>query len=161
MLVSTGAEESFMEGMHGFAARHFAALPQDSTWFVCVDTVGSPALTLLEGEGMLRMRDYDAGFKDLVGDCAREAGVRLGRGLRFRNATDGLLALKAGYRAAMIGSINRFKAPANYHWPSDTPENVDYETVADATLLCEAVTRRLAAQAGASAPPARHAEMAR
>ena len=96
---------------------------------------------MLEGEGMLRMRDYDEGFKELVAGCAREAGVHLRRGLRFRNATDGLLALKAGYRAAMLGSINRFKAPANYHWPTDTPENVDYETVTDATLLCEAIVR--------------------
>jgi hypothetical protein len=148
MLVSTGAEESFMEGMQGFAARHFAQLPRATTSFVCLDTVGSPELTILEGEGMLRMRDYDEDFKELVASCAREAGVHLRRGLRFRNATDGLLALKAGYRAAMVGSINRFKAPANYHWPTDTAENVDYETVTDATLLCEAIVRRLAADAG-------------
>ena len=132
-----------MEGMQAFAARHFGSLPTDSTDFVCIDTVGSPELTLLEGEGMLVMRDYDAGFKELVVECARDAGVHLRRGLRFRNATDGLMALKAGYRAAMIGSINRFKAPANYHWPSDTAENVDYATVTDATVLCDAIARRV------------------
>ena len=146
LLLSTGSEESFMEGMQAFAARHFDALPVGSTAFVCVDTVGSPNLMMLEGEGMLVMRDYDAGFKELVADCAREAGVHLRRGLRFRNATDGLLALKAGYRAVMIGSINRFKAPSNYHWPSDTAEKVDYSTVTDATLLCDAIARRLAAE---------------
>ncbi len=144
LLVSTGSEESFMEGMHGFAARHFGTLPRDTTSFVCLDTVGSPQLTLLEGEGMLVMRDYPDDFKRLVARCAADAGVELRRGLRFRNATDGLIALKAGYPAAMIGSINRFKAPSNYHWPTDTAENVCYDTVVQATLLCEAIVRRLA-----------------
>ena len=42
ILLSTGSEESFLEGMHAFARRHFASLPLDRTHFVCVDTVGSP-----------------------------------------------------------------------------------------------------------------------
>ena len=58
LLVSTGSEESFMEGMRGFARRHFPTLPRESTEVVCLDSVGSPELILIEGEGMLRMRDY-------------------------------------------------------------------------------------------------------
>ena len=143
MLVSTGSEESFMEGMHGFAARHFPGLPLESTSFVCLDTVGSPELMMLEGEGMLVMRDYPEDFKALVSECAAAAGVPLRRGLRLRNATDGLIALKAGYPAVMIGSLNEFKAPSNYHWPTDTAENVCYDTVVEAALVCEAIVRRL------------------
>ena len=41
----------------------------------------------------------------------------------------------------MIGSITKYKAPANYHWPTDTAENVNYETVVEAALLCDAVVR--------------------
>ena len=42
---------------------------------------------------MLVMRDYPERFKDLVDGSARDAeGVELRRGLRFRNATDGLIA---------------------------------------------------------------------
>ena len=149
LLVSTGSEESFMEGMHGFAARHFPLLPVERTHVVCLDTVGSDRLMELEGEGMLRMRDYPAAFKDLVSACATQAGVELVRGLRFRNATDGLLALKRGYPTVMIGSINRYKAPANYHWPTDTAENVDYDTVVGAVRLCDAVVRRIAADPSA------------
>jgi Zn-dependent M28 family amino/carboxypeptidase len=145
LLVSTGSEEGFMEGMHGFAARHFAALPPDRTHVVCVDTVGSPELTLIEGEGMLRMREYPEPFKELVAAAAQESGVHLRRGLRFRNATDGLIALKAGYPTATIGSVTPHKVPANYHWPTDTAENVDHGSVEDAVTLCTAVVRRLAA----------------
>lgn len=147
LLVSTGSEEGFMEGMQAFAARHFPALPPERTHVVCVDTVGSPQLALIEGEGMLRMREYPDDFKQLVADCARESGIELRRGLRFRNATDGLIALRAGYPAATIGSVTELKVPSNYHWPTDTAENVDHGTVSDAVTLCTAVARRLAAAA--------------
>jgi hypothetical protein len=154
LLVSTGSEEGFMEGMQAFAKRHFPSLPPERTHVVCVDTVGSPQLTLIEGEGMLRMRDYPDGFKDLTEACAREQGVELLRGLRLRNATDGLIALRAGYETVAIGSVTRLKVPANYHWPSDTAENVDHSTVDDAVTLCTAVARRLAGAPSPAAPSA-------
>ena len=144
LLVSTGSEESFMEGMQAFARRHFHALPRDRTVFVCVDTVGSPHLVMLEGEGMLRMREYPEGFKELVAGCARDQGIELRRGLRFRNATDGLIALIAGFDTVMLGSCNRYKLPDNYHWPTDVPDNVDFSSVRDAVTLCDAVVRRMA-----------------
>jgi hypothetical protein len=144
LLVSTGSEESFMEGMQAFARRHFATLPTDRTHVICVDTVGSPELVMLEGEGMLRMHDYPAAFRELVAQCARRAGVHLRRGLRFRNATDALIARRAGYPTVMLGSINRYKLPSNYHWPTDVPDNVDFSTTADAVALCHEVVQSLA-----------------
>lgn len=145
LLLSTGSEESFMEGMQAYARRHFGSLDPARTHVVCVDTVGSPELLLLEGEGMLRMRDYPEDFKALVADCAADAGVTLHRDLRFRNATDGLIALKAGIPSVMIGSFNEFKVPDNYHWPTDDADRVNYATVHDAVTLVDAVLRRLSA----------------
>jgi len=141
LLVSTGSEESFMEGMRGFAARHFDSLPAESTTFVCVDSVGSPTLMQLEGEGMLKMADFDEDLKDALSQAAAELKIPLVRGLRFRNATDGLISMQAGYRTVMLGSISNYKAPSNYHWPTDTAENVDYESVVNATLICERLLR--------------------
>lgn len=144
VLVSTGSEESFSEGMQAWGERHFPRLPRESTFFVAVDTVGSPHLLLLEGEGMLGIHEYPREFKDLVREQADELGVFVWKGLRFRNATDGVIPLRAGYPTVSLCSCDEFKAPTNYHWPTDLPENVDYETVADAARLCEAVARRLA-----------------
>jgi hypothetical protein len=102
---------------------------------------------------MLVMRPYPEWFKALLAECAEAEGIELRRGLKFRNATDGLIALRAGYDTVMIGSVNRdTKLPANYHWPTDTPDNVLFETVGDAVRLCDALTRRLAA--GAAPAPA-------
>ena len=133
-----------MEGMRGFANSHFESLPLDSTKFVCIDSVGSPTLMQLEGEGMLRMADYDEGFKQQLSAAAAELEIELVRGLRFRNATDALISLQAGYPTLMLGSISQYKAPSNYHWPTDTAENVDYASVVNATLLCERLMRNLA-----------------
>lgn len=144
LLVSTGAEESFMEGVRAFGAWHFGRLPVARTRFVCVDSVGSPQLNLLEAVGMVRVRDYPAAFQDLVSDCAREAGVDLMRGLRGPSDTDGLISMRAGYPTVMVSSIDRHEEPSRYHWPTDTPENVDFGTVRQAVRLCEAVVRRLA-----------------
>ena len=140
ILLSTGSEESFSEGMQAFGERHFAHLPRD-TFFAAVDTVGSPHLLLLEGEGMLGIHEYPRAAKDRVQAAADAEGVPLLRGLRFRNATDGVIPLRAGFPAVSICSCDEYKAPSNYHWPSDTPGNVDYGTVADAVRVCAALMR--------------------
>jgi hypothetical protein len=143
ILVSTGSEESFMEGMVRYAERHFPELPRERTKVICIDTVGSPKLLLLLGEGMLGIRDYSQPFHSFLMDCARELDVDVYDELRFRNATDGLIALKGGFEAAMLGSADEFKLPTNYHWPTDTADRVDYSTVAEAARLCARAIERL------------------
>jgi hypothetical protein len=143
VLLATGSEESFMEGMQAFGRRHFANLPRERTVFVCLDTVGSPRLLVLEGEGMLRVRPYPRELRELILGCAGDLGIETARHLRFHNATDGLIPLVHGYRTAMIGSVDEFKTPTHYHWPTDVPENVHYGSVADAARLSLALLHRL------------------
>jgi hypothetical protein len=142
MLVST-SEEALCEGMLAFARRHFAELPRESTFFLSIDTVGSPRLLVLRGEGMIRMREYPARSLALLDGLAEDLGIELFPNLRLRNATDGIYPLAAGYECASLCSCTDLKQPANYHWPTDVPENVDYGTVADAVRLTEALVRRL------------------
>ena len=143
MLVSTGSEESFSEGMKAFAARHFPELPTESTFFISVDTVGSPHLNLLEGEGFLRMYEYPKDAIAMAAETADELGIWLYPNLRLRNGTDGLEPLAAGYPALSMCSVTDYKAPSNYHWETDTPDRVTYETLVDAIRLTEGVVRRL------------------
>ena len=143
ILLSTGAEESFSEGMKAFGERHFDELPRERTFFLCVDTVGSPTLNVLRGEGFLRMHEYPAEALALLDGLAADLEIELVPNLRLRNGTDGLEPLAAGYPTATLCSVTELKQPANYHWPTDTPENVDYGTLADAIRLAESVVRRL------------------
>ena len=136
ILLSTGSEESFMEGMQGFGARHFAELPRDTTEFVCLECVGSPQLCVVEGEGMLRMRDYPESSREALARAGAAAGIELRRGLRTVAATDALIALRAGYPTSTLGGVDETKFPANYHWPSDIPDNLDWSSVDGAVEVC-------------------------
>jgi acetylornithine deacetylase/succinyl-diaminopimelate desuccinylase-like protein len=142
ILLSTGSEESFMEGMQAFGRRHFPELPRATTEFVCIECVGSPELCVVEGEGMLRMRGYHERSREALSAAGEAAGVRLRRGLRTVAATDGLIALRAGYPTCTLGGVDETKFPLNYHWPTDTPDNLHWESVEAALAVCEAYVRR-------------------
>ena len=62
-----------------------------------LETLGSPKLILLEGEGPVLMEDYhDRTFRDLVVRAAETAGAPLRRGMRARNSTDAVIPSRAG-----------------------------------------------------------------
>ncbi len=143
ILFSAGAEESLEEGSEAFLKRHRDSLPKESTFFVCVDGVGSPHLNYLEGEGMMKMYDYPEDAKQFVRDTADELGIDIWSGLRLRNSTDGIVPLLAGYKCVSIASCTKFKQPVNYHWPTDTPDCLTYETMHDATRLLIGMIKRL------------------
>jgi hypothetical protein len=141
ILLSTGSEESFMEGMQAFGRRHFADLPRATTEFVCLECIGSPQLCVVEAEGMLRMRHYPEQSRGALARAGEAAGVDLLRGLRTVAATDGLIALRAGYPTCTLGGVDETKFPSNYHWPSDTPDNLTWESLEGALRVCEAYVR--------------------
>ena len=144
VLFLSTSEEALCEGMGLFMERHAGELPRDRTFFLCLDTVGSPNLLVLRGEGMLKLREYPAESLELLDSTADELGIEMPfRNLRLRNATDGIFPLAAGYQCVSIASCNEWKNPSNYHWKTDTPDRIDYGTVADAIKLSEAAIRKL------------------
>lgn len=149
ILLSAGAEEANQEGMLAFGRRYFGRdLTPEGTSFLSLDTVGSPELVLIEGEGFLRMYEYPSAMKERVASAARAAGVGLRRGMRFTFATDGLVPLRRGYQAASIGSVTEHLVPSNYHWPTDTPDRVHYDTVAGAVEIVMGTIARTAEPLG-------------
>ena len=143
VLLSAGAEESFSEGIKAYGERHFDSLPRESTFFLCLETLGSPHLLVLRGEGFLKMNEYSPRALALMDGLAEELGIQLFPNLRLRNGTDGLEPLAAGYETAVLASCTDLKQPANYHWWHDLAENVDFDTLADGVRLSEAAIRRL------------------
>jgi hypothetical protein len=143
LLLSTGSEESFSEGMKAFGERHFPDLPREGTFFLCLESVGSPHLLVLRGEGFLKMREYPPRSLAFMDDLAAELGIFLFPNLRLHNGTDGLESACAGYETAVLAGCTDLKQPANYHWWHDLAENVEFQTVADAVRLSEAAIRRL------------------
>ena len=141
LLLSTGSEESFSEGMQGFGRRHFAELDPDRTEIVCLECLGGPTLIVVEGEGMLRMRDYPTHMREALADAAADAGQEIGRGLRTTAATDAIIPLRAGYAVATLASVDETKLPMNYHWPNDVPDALHWGTIDSAVAVCERFVR--------------------
>jgi hypothetical protein len=144
ILLST-SEEATCDGMAAFARRHFGELPVDRTFFLCLESVGSPKLAVLRGEGMLRMTEYPGRSLALLDGLAEVLGIELEPNLRNRNATDAVVPLTAGYECAAVVSVTRLHQIANYHWPTDTADRVSYPTVAGAARVCRRAIERLAA----------------
>jgi hypothetical protein len=144
VLASCGAEEVLQGGVYAFVDRHLRRMDPETTWVLNLDTLGSPRLILLEGEGPVWMEDYcGPEFRDLIAGTAADAGIELRRNMRARTSTDSVIPSRAGYRTATLCSMNAWKGLDHYHRPSDLPENVNYGTVADALALTEALARRL------------------
>lgn len=143
ILLSTGSEESFSEGMKAFGERHFPSLPKESTFFLCLESIGSPHLLVLRGEGFLKMREYPARSLAFIDGLAEEMGIWLYPNLRLHNGTDGLESMAAGYETVALCGCTDLKQPANYHWWHDLAENVEFDTVADAIRLSEEAIRRV------------------
>jgi hypothetical protein len=141
LLLSTGSEESFSEGMQAFGERHFPELDPRTTEFICLECLGGPTLIVLEGEGMLRMRGYPREMRDALAKAAANARVNIMRGLKTVGASDALIALRAGYPVATLASVDCTKLPINYHWPSDTPDALHWQTIVDAIGVCEQFVR--------------------
>jgi Zn-dependent M28 family amino/carboxypeptidase len=141
LLISTGSEESMSEGMQGFGRRHFPELDPRHTEFLCLECLGGPLLYVLEGEGMLKMRHYPQSMRDDLANAAARTGIQIHRGLRTVAATDGIIALRAGYPTATLASVAETKLPLNYHWPSDGPEALHWETVEQAIAVCDSFLR--------------------
>jgi hypothetical protein len=145
VLASCGAEEVLQGGIHAFARRHLKPLDRERTWVLNLETIGSPELAMLEGEGCFVMEDYfDRGFRDLVATVAAREAIPMRRGMRASTSTDSVIPSRMGIPTACLISINRHKALANYHAPTDVPENLSHATIGAAVDLAESVIRELA-----------------
>jgi hypothetical protein len=146
LLVSCGAEEVMQGGIYGFADRHFPQLERESTFFLNLDTIGSPELVMVEGEGAFRMERYPGpAFRDLIARVVERTGRPFRRGLLSRASTDAVIPGRAGYPTATIASWDpETKVLSNYHLMSDTPENLHYETIARAVRIAHGVAEALA-----------------
>ncbi len=118
----TGSEEVGERGMSAYIKKYRP--DREDTGFVILDNLGTGKITYLEGEGMIKY--YRAG-SDLLqtadGMKAEYAGLQRQHNLLL--PTDALPALAAGYQAISFLGKDEKGRLGNYHWYTDTVENVD------------------------------------
>jgi hypothetical protein len=145
VLASCGAEETLQDGIRAFMARHRDELEPGRTWFVNLDTIGSPHLLMLEAEGPVWMEQYAGPWlRDEFAACAERLEVPLRRDYRARASTDSVIPSRAGHPIVTLVSMSDWGPPSNYHLPSDVPANLDYGSVADATRVVYELAQTLA-----------------
>ncbi|MFL5913806.1 MAG: M28 family peptidase [Gaiellaceae bacterium] len=146
VLLSTGSEETMLEGMHAFLERHRDKLDPDRTLVVCLDQIGWDDLVLRRSEGVLRQRRSDPADLDAMLAAADRSGVPLRVLPQFPTPSDGLAARWAGLRTVFLSSVASDGGYPNYHRPSDVPENVNVGSVLAARRLCVALVDELRRQ---------------
>jgi acetylornithine deacetylase/succinyl-diaminopimelate desuccinylase-like protein len=155
VLLSSGSEETMLEGMDAFLRRHRAELDPADTIVVCVDQVGWARLLLRESEGVLRRHRTRSEDINLLLQAAHAAGVHVEVAPPFVSPSDGLAARWAGLPTIFLSSAAANGSYPNYHRPSDVPENVNIETVVAARRLCTQLVTELDNRHAGQPPAAR------
>jgi len=129
LLALTGCEEAGMGGMAALLDRHGAELDPRATFVLGLDTLGAGTPIVCTGEGAMREQRYRERDVALVEEGAATAGTSAPQRWRIGAWTDPVLALHRGLPCASLLSMGPGYFP-NYHHPADTPEQVDWESVA-------------------------------
>ena len=145
VLLSTGSEETMLEGMSAFLRRHRDELDPTRTLVVCLDMVGWDRLLVRESEGVLRRYGSRPQDVELVLEAARAAGVEIAVAPPGPAPSDGLAARWMGLPTILLSSVAEDGGYPHYHRQTDVPENVNVETVVAGRRLCTELVRRLGA----------------
>jgi hypothetical protein len=139
--VATGAEESGTWGMQEFLTAHGEELKD--ALIINIDNVGSGAVHWVTEEGMARRHHCDRRLASTARRVAAEENLPV-RGRAYRGlSTDATPALARRYRAMSVMAFDINGRLPNWHWNTDTVENVSQETVDTAVKFVTGLLRAL------------------
>lgn len=141
----TGCEESGTYGMLRFLEIYGPKF-RDAL-FINLDNIGAGRLHYMAGEGMFPV--FKAAPELLkachaVAEANHELGVR--QGVYTLLSTDAMPALVRGYKAVSFLGMSDEGLLPNWHWPTDTFENVELATVQTAVEFTTLLVREIAKQ---------------
>lgn len=139
--VLTGAEEVGTRGMKHLIKE--AGYDKASTYFINLDNLGGGTLTFLEGEGMRIYHRFGADLVELARTMATEREGRVKSRPNLLLPTDAMIPAAAGYQAISFLAFQEDGSLPNYHWYTDTAENVDRELLAFTEEFMQEYVKRL------------------
>jgi peptidase M28-like protein len=139
--VFSDCEEVGLGGASAWVKAHRGELDRAATIVVSLDTLGSGEPAVVSRDGALTA-SYSRDTQAWADRGALRAAVDPPRRIDMVAPTDGSPANHAGLHVLSLTSC----APdgtlgPHYHQPSDTPENVDYESVEQCTRLAAGIAR--------------------
>ena len=145
LVVLPGSEEAGMGGMAAFLDRD--GHDRASTFILGLDTLGAGTPIVCSGEGAMREQRYREADVRLVEEGAAMAGEPFPARWRIGGWTDPILAVHRGVPAASLLSMGPGYFP-HYHHPSDTPENVNWDSVSRCARIAGGVASAYARRIG-------------
>jgi hypothetical protein len=143
----TGAEECLQEGMHSFLRSHRKQLHRESTFFVCLDTVGQGHVRFETAAGWVVTFAMDRRLLELaeaVATADRDGDDRYAaQPLRHGYAGDSFPPRARGYPATTIRSRDERGVAPYQHTARDTPDRIDPEALERAHGFALEVVRLL------------------
>ena len=141
--LSIGCEEGIMGGMMAFLDRHQEELAGRRPFFLNFEELGFGDPEYRTGEGFVKFYPYHPDAIGLAARVAREPEFEDVRSGLSRLGTDALIPIRRGLTAITIACGSESDRPPAYHWPTDTPENVDLRSVERACLFSRRMVQLL------------------
>lgn len=124
--VSTGSEEVGAVGMENFMKTYAEEFTRDNSYFINFDNLGKGTPHFFLGEGMLNFYKFS---KELIAAAEKAAQLKQFRTItpaKYKIAyTDAIIPAGKGYQAILILALDERDLIPNWHWHTDTIENVD------------------------------------
>lgn len=129
-IVFTGCEEAGIQGARAFHHEHWPDIPADNTRIINVDNIGLGNLHYVTGEGMLLYYNFDEKIIDLCEALTANEKYKQIRPLEYRRAYfDTLVFIQHGYPCTTLIALDDQGIIPNWHWYTDTLENIDENSV--------------------------------
>ncbi|PKQ38227.1 MAG: hypothetical protein CVT59_03085 [Actinobacteria bacterium HGW-Actinobacteria-1] len=139
--VATGAEEVGTCGMQAFLKEYEEDL-RDAL-IINLDNIGTGALHWVTSEGMARRYHCDRRLASSAKRVAREEDLPV-RGREYRGlSTDATPALARGFKAMSVMAFDINGRLPNWHWRTDTTDNVNPENLELAATFVAKLIREL------------------
>ncbi|MDO8963583.1 MAG: M28 family peptidase [Coriobacteriia bacterium] len=139
--VATGAEEVGTVGMKAFL-KEFEPDLRDAV-ILNLDNLGTGAVAYVTREGMAKRYFADRRLAGAAKRAAREAGLPV-KGREYRGlSTDATPALARGFRAMSVMAFDINDRLPNWHWKTDTADNVSEQNLETAVDFVTALIKEL------------------
>ncbi|MBI4361694.1 MAG: M28 family peptidase [Euryarchaeota archaeon] len=148
-LVATDAEELGLKGATAFCHRHRQTIRSKPTLFLNLESVGCGRLCTLSKEGGYVLPlglAYPPAARRALEEAARRQSKPPLPVEMAPVGTDAQILLRRRLQAITLIAFSAHAFIENYHWPTDTPENVDTGVVREAVEWTRAIAQTWAEQ---------------
>ncbi|HCK99097.1 MAG TPA: hypothetical protein DHW42_03205 [Candidatus Marinimicrobia bacterium] len=143
-IVFTGCEENGIQGAKAFIDQHYADLSPENSFLINLDNIGNGNLHYVTGEGMLLYYKYDESLLNICNSLTKLPEYADIRPLEYRRAYfDALVFAQHGYPCTTLIALDDQGLIPNWHWYSDTIDNIDYKTIQQAVNFTVDLVRKI------------------